>query len=56
MTKAELARMAGCSPDTFRLWLKRIEPEIPAYRKNQRLLTPAQVKVISELLCIELPP
>lgn len=53
MTKAELARKAGCSPDTFRIWLQRLAPSIPDYRPSQRLLTPAQVRFICEALCIE---
>lgn len=54
MTKAELARKAGCSPDTFRLWLRRLAPSIPDYRPSQRLLTPAQVRFICEKLSIDL--
>jgi len=56
MSKAELAQAAGVSQDTFRQWLHRIEAEVPDYDKKQRLLTPAQVKVVSERLCIDLPP
>lgn len=53
MTKAELARLAGCSPGTFRVWLRRLAPGIPDYRPKQKILTPAQVRYICEALCIE---
>jgi len=56
MTKAELARAAGVSQDTFRHWLRRLEPELPDYDRKQRLLTPAQVRTLCERLCIDLPP
>lgn len=52
MSKAELAHEAGVSRDTFRRWLLRLEPSIPGYRRNQRVLTPAQVRYIRTALCL----
>lgn len=56
MTKKELAQLAGVSRNTFGNWLKRLAPSIPDYRPQQRLLTPAQVKIICESLCISAEP
>ena len=53
MTKAEIRQIAGCSPNTFRNWMRRIEKDIPGYDPSQRLLNPIQVKRVMELLCLD---
>ena len=53
MTKAEIRQIAGCSPKTFRIWMRKIEKDIPGYQPSQRLLNPIQVKRVMELLCLD---
>ena len=53
MTKKQLCAIAGCSPKTFRIWMRKIEKDIPGYQPSQRLLTPIQVKRVMELLCLD---
>lgn len=51
-SKSELARAAGVSDKTFRMWLRRLA--IPDYRPRQKIFTPAQTQYICEQLCITL--
>lgn len=49
-SKVELRTMYGVSRETFNTWLKPIEPMLPHYNPNCKVLTPAQVKIIFEEL------
>jgi len=53
LTKAQLAARLPCSAGTMSRYLRAIEHKIPHYRRQQRLLTPDQVRVICEHYCIE---
>ena len=52
-TKKQMCAIAGCSPKTLRIWMRKIEKDIPGYQPSQRLLTPIQVKRVMELLCLD---
>ena len=50
MGKSELAREYGVARNTFGRYLKKIEHRLPDYDRSQQLLSPAQVRVVREVL------
>jgi transcriptional regulator with XRE-family HTH domain len=55
VSKAELARVLGLSNTTLWNWLNKryiAELEKVGYHKNQKLLTPAQLNVLAQILGI----
>lgn len=49
-SKKELRVLYKVSADTFNNWLKDIEPLLPRYQRNAKILTPAQVRIVFEEL------
>ena len=49
-SKKELRELYGISRETFNKWLQPIKSSLPHYRPTSKILTPAQVKVIFDLL------
>lgn len=49
-SKFELRTMYDVSRETFNTWLKPIESMLPHYNPKCKVLTPAQVKIIFDVL------
>ncbi len=49
-TKKELRALYNVSRETFTKWINKFAKDIPDYNHKSKLLTPAQVRVIVELL------
>ena len=45
-SKKELREKYNVSADTFNKWLQEIEVLLPYYKRNDKVLSPAQVSII----------
>lgn len=54
MSKTELAQATGVSMSTLRRYLRLIEPQLPGYRRQQKMLTPLQVRIFCTHYCVEI--
>ena len=56
MSKSELAQKTGVSVKVLMRWCQPFRSELEAMRmkKQDRMLTPAMVRLIAERLCIDL--
>lgn len=53
MSKSELADKLGISSRTLQRWINKIGADkIPGYRRDDKILTPGVLKILSERLCI----
>jgi len=53
MYKSELAKQMGVGSTTMTAYMRSIEHLLPHYHRSQKLLTPDQVRIITEHFCIE---
>lgn len=47
-SKKELRHLYNVSADVFNKWLQEIEPKLSNYKRSNKILSPAQIKVFFE--------
>jgi transposase len=47
-SKKELRNLYNISADVFNKWLQEIEHQLPHYKRSDKVLSPAQVKIFIE--------